>query len=199
MVSKVISIEDEPEIAELLRLVLFSPGIELFSADNGRDGLVLIRQMKPDLVMLDVMLPGGMNGWQVYDTIRADEELKNTPVIMLTVMRAQPDRRQAFANSPIDLYVTKPFDALQLRREVERMLGGNELWKPPKPPVARAFGVRSGAMTGDDTIPSKKSLSANDETIPSKKPLPGGDTTKPENNTKPSDEEKNVSPPKPEV
>ncbi|HEX3051511.1 MAG TPA: response regulator [Aggregatilineaceae bacterium] len=198
MVSKVVSIEDESEISELLRLVLFSPGIELFSADNGRDGLVLIRQVKPDLVMLDVMLPGGMNGWQVYDTIRGDEELKNTPVIMLTVMRAQPERRLAFTNSPIDLYVTKPFDALQLRREVERLLGGNELWKPPKPPVARAFGVKSEANKNETTAPpdeESKPVAADEKKEPT---LPPAQPTSPDGKMTLPDE-KTVPPPKPEM
>lgn len=141
MVYKVVSIEDEPEIAELLRIVLDTPEIDLRTADNGTDGLNLIRTIIPDLITLDIMLPGGLNGWEVYDAIRADETLCKTPIIMLSVMREETERRLAFRSSEIDLYVHKPFDTLRLRRDVERMLGGKDLWKPPTPAVARAFGV----------------------------------------------------------
>lgn len=130
MAFKVVSVEDDQEIAELLGLVLQSPQIDLFSADSGLDGLTLIREVKPDLVMLDVMIPG-MNGWDVYDAIRADDDLKTTPIIMLSVTREGAERRRAFAGSDIDVYITKPFDTLRLRREIGRLLGSEGLWPPP--------------------------------------------------------------------
>jgi len=128
---KVVSVEDEPEIAELLKIVMRSPAIELYHADNGPDGLALIRTIRPDLVMLDVMLPG-INGWAVYDAIRADATLHTTPVIMLSVLRETPERRQAFARSTIDVYMTKPFDTIRLRREIERLLDHTGLWPRPQ-------------------------------------------------------------------
>ncbi len=135
MISKVVSVEDDAEIAELLEFVVGHPQIEMHHADNGLDALTLIREIKPDLVILDVMMPK-MNGWEVYDTLRADEAFKHTPVIMLSVMREFSERRRAFVGSDIDLYVTKPFDALRLRREVTRMLNRLDLWEAPKPKVA---------------------------------------------------------------
>jgi two-component system, OmpR family, alkaline phosphatase synthesis response regulator PhoP len=130
MTLKVVSVEDDREIAELLGVVVESPHIELFTADNGPDGLEMIRQLKPDLVMLDIMMPG-MNGWDVYDTIRGDPDLKNTPIIMLSVTREGAERRRAFTGSLIDVYMTKPFDTLRLRREIGRLLGRDDLWPPP--------------------------------------------------------------------
>ncbi|NDJ76678.1 MAG: response regulator [Chloroflexi bacterium] len=138
MVFTVVSVEDELEIAELLRVVLDSPEIELHTVDNGVDGLAVIRKLQPDLVMLDVMMPE-MSGWDVYDAIRADDQLKDTPVIMLTVMSEKPERRQEFAGSTIDLYVTKPFDTIRLRREVEQMLGQRGIWEMPPPRKLRPF------------------------------------------------------------
>lgn len=132
MVFKVVSVEDEPEIAELLRIVLGNPEIEVHTADNGRDGLALVRSLKPDLVVLDVMMPGGMNGWDIYDAIRTSPDTHKIPVIMLSVLREKAERRQAFAGSEIDLYMTKPFDTLRLRKEVERMLGKGGLWQTPR-------------------------------------------------------------------
>lgn len=132
MACKVVSIEDEPEISELLRIVLSSPEIEVYSCDNGPDGIQLVQTCKPDLVILDIMLPG-MNGWAVYDAIRSDDNIKMTPIVMLSVLREAPERRQAFVGSPIDLYVTKPFDTIRLRGDIERMLGRKGLWPVTKP------------------------------------------------------------------
>jgi DNA-binding response OmpR family regulator len=152
MISKVVSVEDDAEIAELLQFVVGHPQIELHHADNGLDALTLIRTIKPDLVILDVMMPK-MNGWEVYDTLRADDAFKATPVIMLSVMREFTERRRAFVGSEIDLYVTKPFDALRLRREVARMLNRLDLWEAPKPKIAHAFGVTdTPAAPPPDTV-----------------------------------------------
>ena len=128
MVSKIVTIEDDAEIAELLCVVLQHPDIAVSTADTGREGLDMVRELRPDLVLLDVMMPGGMNGWEVYDTIRADESLQQIPILMLSVDREAPERRRAFARSEIDSYMTKPFDALRLRREIARMLGREGLW-----------------------------------------------------------------------
>jgi DNA-binding response OmpR family regulator len=155
MVRHVVLIEDEAEIAELLRVVLSSPEIELHTAGNGPDGLALSRDLNPELIVLDIMLPG-MDGWEVYDTIRSDDTLNTIPIIVLSVTREQPERRQAFEASEIDVFISKPFDTLQLRGEIERMLRQKGLWKPPTRRVARAFGVSDEASApppsqGDDS------------------------------------------------
>ncbi len=128
MVYNVVSIEDEDEIVELLRVVLRHPEIQVHPANSGPAGLALLRQIKPDLIMLDIMMPG-MDGWAVYNTIRSDPELCHLPVIILSVLQETPERRRAFASSDIDLYVTKPFDTVSLRREIRRMLGRDDLWE----------------------------------------------------------------------
>jgi DNA-binding response OmpR family regulator len=138
VVYRVVLVEDEMAIVELLGIVLAHQQIELHTAYNGIDGLALIRQVKPDLVMLDVMIPG-MDGWAVYDAVRADPLLRQTPVIMVSVIHTRPEHRQAFRRSAIDLYVTKPFDALRLRGEITRMLGSENLWGPPSPEVLQVF------------------------------------------------------------
>jgi len=135
---RVVLVEDETAIVDLLRIVLAHPRIELHTAQDGPNGLALIRRVKPDLVMLDVMIPD-MDGWEVYDAMRADPSFEQTPVIMISVIHERPERRKALARSTIDLYVTKPFDALRLRGEITRMLGGQELWGPPSPEVLQVF------------------------------------------------------------
>ena len=127
MAYNVISIEDEHEIVELLRVVLRHPEINMYPAEDGEIGLVLLRQFKPDLVILDIMMPG-MDGWTVYDTIRSDPELCDLPVIILSVLQERVERKRAFASSDIDVYVTKPFDTVHLRSEIGRLLGRDDLW-----------------------------------------------------------------------
>ena len=127
MVYKVVSIEDEIEIVDLLRVVLRHPEIEVLPAHSGEDGLALLHRVKSDLVILDIMMPG-MNGWEVYDAIRTDPALRDLPVIILSVLQEKLERRRSFASSDIDVYVTKPFDTVRLRGEIERIFGRDDLW-----------------------------------------------------------------------
>jgi DNA-binding response OmpR family regulator len=136
MAHNVVVVEDEPQVVELLRLILRHAEIEVFTALDGKTGLELIRQIKPDLVLLDIMMPH-MNGWDVYDAMRTDAELKFIPVIVESVLPERFDRKMSFIESPIDFYFTKPFDTTRLRREVGRMLGNEEMWPPPKPRALR--------------------------------------------------------------
>ena len=134
----IVTVDDHREIGNLLAIVLRHPEIEVLAARDGVEGLTLIQRARPDVVLLDVMMPG-VSGWEVYDTIRADRVLSDTPIVMITVLPEAPDRRRAFEQSTRDLYLTKPFDAVRLRRAIERMLGGIELWEPPSPDIAPLF------------------------------------------------------------
>jgi CheY-like chemotaxis protein len=127
----ILTIEDEPEIADLLGFLLEASQLAVTKCDNGVEGLELVRRLKPDLVIMDVMLPQ-MGGWQVYDEVRKDEQLKHIPIIMLSVAYQDFERRRAFRGSSIDFYMTKPFDALSLRRKVQEILGF-EIWPQPAP------------------------------------------------------------------
>ncbi len=133
----VVSIDDIEEVGELVRVMLRHPEITVHHARDGHSGLALIGDVQPDLLMLDVMLPG-MSGWEVHATIRADEALRNLPIIMLSVLTAKPEQLLRFEESDIDLYVTKPFDARRLRMQVARLLGADLLWPVtgalPNPP-----------------------------------------------------------------
>lgn len=122
----VLTIEDQPAIAELLGFLLDATELDVKRSDNGAEGLEMIQKLKPDLVIMDVMMPT-MDGWQVFDTVRQDEATQNIPIIMLSVARQDPERRVAFRGSHLDFYMTKPFDVASLRRLVQEVLG-LEIW-----------------------------------------------------------------------
>lgn len=125
--STIVTIEDDPSIGDLLSFVLLSPLLNVTYCSDGIEGLEAVTSIHPDLVIMDVMLPL-MSGWQVYDAIRANEILKNTKILILSVTRQEFERQRLFRGSSIDFYMTKPFDPRTLRRTVEEILG-LQIWK----------------------------------------------------------------------
>jgi two-component system response regulator VicR len=118
----VVYIEDEPELIDLLRLILTNDKIVLEPALSGRKGLELVRQLKPDLVILDLMLPD-VEGWDIYREMQEDVTLKDIPVIVITVRTEGlieglwPQVKQLAG------YLVKPFTVHELREVVSRVLG----------------------------------------------------------------------------
>src|SRR5512135_2273137 len=80
---RILYVEDQPEAIELVRLVLRRIGCEVFGATDGLQGVQLMRELQPDLVLLDLMLPG-WDGWQVREAMQADGELRAMPVVLVT-------------------------------------------------------------------------------------------------------------------
>ena len=122
----VVSIEDETEITELLSVVLDATELKVVASNTAFEGLELVKKLQPSLVIMDILLPD-MDGWSVYDSIRADPVLRNTPIMILTGLRREFQARRRFHTGPLDIYLTKPFDTLQLRSRIEMMIG-KRLW-----------------------------------------------------------------------
>ena len=122
---KVVCVEDEPEIIDLIRLILGRKGFDLTGATGGLEGLETIRRVKPDLVLLDLMMPD-MDGWEVYQQMKADPELKNIPVIVVTAKAQSIDKILGLHIAKVDDYVTKPFGPQELLQSVERVLSAKE-------------------------------------------------------------------------
>ena len=118
---KVVCVEDEPEIIDLIRLILGRKGFDLTGATGGLEGLDAIRRVKPDLVLLDLMMPD-MDGWEVYQQMKADPELKHIPVIVVTAKAQSIDKILGLHIAKVDDYVTKPFGPQELLQSVERVL-----------------------------------------------------------------------------
>ncbi|MCJ7735954.1 MAG: response regulator [Anaerolineae bacterium] len=118
---KVVCIEDEPEMIELIKLILRRRNFELIGAVGGREGLSTVRKVKPDLVLLDLMMPD-MDGWEVYQQMKADEDLNGIPVIVVTAKAQSIDKVLGLHIAKVDDYVTKPFGPQELLASVKKVL-----------------------------------------------------------------------------
>lgn len=118
---QVIYIEDEQEMIDLVRLILSRKGFEVIGATGGRDGLDLVRQKMPDLVLLDLMMPD-MDGWDVYQQMKSDELTKEIPVIVITAKAQSIDKVLGLHIAKVDDYISKPFSPQELVESVEKVL-----------------------------------------------------------------------------
>jgi CheY-like chemotaxis protein len=119
--NRILIIEDQSDIRRLIRWTLEFEDYEIHEAATGPDGLVAAAELKPDLILLDVMMPGGLDGFQVCEQIKADPALKHTPVVILTARSQQRDR-QAGERAGADAFLAKPFSPLQLVETVSSMV-----------------------------------------------------------------------------
>jgi two-component system response regulator VicR len=121
MSRRVLYIEDEPEMIDLVRLILGRKGIEVVGATGGREGLDAVRKELPDLVLLDLMMPD-MDGWEVYQQMKAGEPTRDIPVIVVTAKAQSIDKVLGLHIAKVDDYISKPFSPHELAESVERVL-----------------------------------------------------------------------------
>jgi DNA-binding response OmpR family regulator len=118
----VVYVEDEPDMIKLVRLILEHEGIDLIGVVDAQEGVAVVRTVKPDLILLDLMMPD-MDGWEVFEALQADVELKQIPVIVLTVRAAAIDKSMGLYVYSVEDYITKPFEMRELVRRVHKVLG----------------------------------------------------------------------------
>jgi two-component system response regulator VicR len=121
---RIVCVEDEADMIDLVKLILEREGFEVIGALGGEEGIQAIRRERPDLILLDLMMPD-IDGWEVYHQIRADHELKNIPVIVVTAKAQSIDKVLGLHIAKVEDYVTKPFGAQELLRSVEKVLNAN--------------------------------------------------------------------------
>lgn len=124
-VRRLVCVEDEPEMIDLIKLILTRKGFEVLGANGGEEGLKVIRQSKPDLVLLDLMMPE-MDGWQVYQQLKADDATKDIPVIVVTAKAQNIDKVLGLHIAKVDDYIPKPFSLQELVDRVEVVLKRRE-------------------------------------------------------------------------
>lgn len=119
---KILIVEDHADIRKLLRMTLEFSDFEVLDVSNGDDAWRVAQQIKPDVVLLDIMMPGTLSGLDVCRLIKESNELCNTQVILLTA-RGSADDRQAGLNAGADEYLVKPFSTLKLLEVIECLEG----------------------------------------------------------------------------
>ena len=122
---KVVCIEDELEMIELVKIILDRNRFQVTGAVGGQEGLDKIADIKPDLVLLDLMMPE-MDGWEVYQKMKASEDMRNIPVIVVTAKAQSIDRVLGLHIARVDDYITKPFGPQELLDSVERVMRSKE-------------------------------------------------------------------------
>lgn len=120
----VLTIEDQPDIRRLIRMTLEFKGLTVLEAGDGQEGLAMARQHLPDVILLDVMMPG-MDGLAVRRALSADDKLRNIPVVIISALGRTADV-QAGMDVGVHSYLVKPFSPWELLDVVEQLTSGAE-------------------------------------------------------------------------
>lgn len=119
MKGRLLIVEDQPDIRKLIRMTLEFEGYDLLEAENGADGLRLAQTSRPMIMLLDVMMPGELDGYQVCERVKKDPELAGTKVVLLTA-RGQAADLETGKRAGADAYLVKPFSPLELIDTIDR-------------------------------------------------------------------------------
>ncbi len=118
---KIVVVEDNRKNLELFKAVLgMIPNLEIFEADNGKDGLELIKSEEPDIILLDIQLPD-MNGTDICKELRKIEEFKNTHIIAVTSFAMKGDKERIIESGFSD-YISKPLEIIDFRKRIQNLI-----------------------------------------------------------------------------
>jgi len=116
----VVYIEDDPEMIDLVSLIVGRRGYLVVGAHGGHEGLDIVQQNPPDLILLDLMMPD-LDGWDVYKQLKANDATKNIPVIIITAKSQAIDRVLGLHIAKVDDYISKPFRPHELLESIEKI------------------------------------------------------------------------------
>ena len=117
---KILIVDDEADIIEILQFVLEAQGYECITAMDGEEGLKLAKELLPDLIILDVMMPK-INGYKISRLLKYDAKYKNIPILMITA-RSQEEDKNIGEETGVDEYITKPFQVDYVLQKVKSYL-----------------------------------------------------------------------------
>lgn len=120
MKGNLLIVDDQADIRKLIRMTLEFEGYTLIEAQDGAEALRLAGSSKPELMLLDVMMPGEFDGFQVCEQVKRDPALAGTRIVMLTARGQQSDLERG-RKAGADAYLTKPFSPLELIDTIERL------------------------------------------------------------------------------
>jgi len=119
---RILVVDDQKHVRELVEVTLASPEYEIFHAATGEEALKKAQEHKPDIILMDVMMPGEIDGLEATRRIKDNPDTKGCVVIMLTAKGQEADR-EAGMKAGADDYFAKPFSPLELMKKVEEVLG----------------------------------------------------------------------------
>ncbi len=120
MAKKIMIVDDEESIRELVNAVLSLEGFEIIAAEDGQDCLEKLKKTKPDLILMDMMMPG-MSGRETIENIRKNPKTKNLKIVFLTVARFSETGKNTLEKMNVLDYITKPFDNNDLVKRVKKL------------------------------------------------------------------------------
>ncbi|MBN1582397.1 MAG: response regulator [Anaerolineae bacterium] len=126
--TKILCIEDESQMIDLIKLILENKGYQVLGAEGGQQGLDMMRAEQPDLILLDLMMPE-MDGGDVFHHMKEEVDLRDIPVIVVTAKAAPIDKVLWMNVAKVQDYVTKPFGPRELVESVEKVLA---MYEPHK-------------------------------------------------------------------
>jgi len=121
MSKKIMVVDDEYEVADIVKKMLESEGFEVIIANSGEEALKKLEKERPDLILLDIMMPG-MDGWETLKKIKSNEKFRDIPVSMLTALPLTPDDTKDKPINSIENYIVKPFSKKVLLQKVNDIL-----------------------------------------------------------------------------
>lgn len=139
--STILVVDDEEDIRFVLGQMLKREGYEVLSAGSGEEALEMLKKTRPDLILLDVMMPG-LDGWETCARIRSQEDTKDITVAMLTAKTSDEDKIRALESSGADWHISKPIDRAKLIDTVR--------WLLESPPRRHGHG-KDGVEKGGDS------------------------------------------------
>jgi two-component system, OmpR family, phosphate regulon response regulator PhoB len=119
---KILIVDDKQEVRELVEVTLRADDHQILQAESGEKAIEVARAEKPDLILMDVMMPGGLNGLEATRILKGDPATRDCTIIMLTAKGQEYDRAEGFKAGASDYFV-KPFSPLGLLKKVEEILG----------------------------------------------------------------------------
>jgi two-component system response regulator VicR len=119
--TKIMVVDDEPDLVDVVRLILESDGYEVVTASGGQEALEKITVERPALVLLDIIMPK-MDGWEVFSRIKGNPKTSEIPVIMLTAKDQRIDKLIGLHVVKVNDYITKPFGRAELLERIKKVL-----------------------------------------------------------------------------
>ncbi len=130
MLKEVLIVDDDPDFVETMEIILQGNGYETRTARNGEEAFKKVRDKIPDIILLDIMMKTKTDGIWVSEKIRAEEDLKKIPIIMITAVNKDSEmakfnlgQEKDMEYMPVNVFMEKPIEAKDLLREIKKLIG----------------------------------------------------------------------------